>query len=175
MLFYDFAKLAFLVSSFRERRGISGLLLNQLGVIAQAAFIKFTVADSPAHGTPRRRLPPIRSRHPKPCWCICLYRCSLPWCRCTTWPLSARCWCRSPVMAWPILAMSCSPAAGRGTRCWASSPRSRTTICTMRKVRAHGFYFTFWDRVMGTEHPEYLERFERATENGVSGAVVEPV
>lgn len=30
----------------------------------------------------------------------------------------------------------------------------------------YAFYFTFWDRVMGTEHPEYIERFERATENG---------
>lgn len=29
----------------------------------------------------------------------------------------------------------------------------------------YAFYFTFWDRVMGTEHPEYIERFERATEN----------
>lgn len=27
----------------------------------------------------------------------------------------------------------------------------------------YAFYFTFWDRVMGTEHPEYHERFERAT------------
>lgn len=26
-----------------------------------------------------------------------------------------------------------------------------------------GFYFTFWDRVMGTEHPDYLERFDQAT------------
>ncbi|MBX2837783.1 MAG: sterol desaturase family protein [Gammaproteobacteria bacterium] len=34
----------------------------------------------------------------------------------------------------------------------------------------YAFYFTFWDRVMGTEHPEYIERFERATQdNGKSG------
>ncbi len=25
-----------------------------------------------------------------------------------------------------------------------------------------GFYFTFWDKVMGTEHPEYHQRFDRA-------------
>lgn len=25
-----------------------------------------------------------------------------------------------------------------------------------------GLYFTFWDRVMGTEHPEYMERFAKA-------------
>ncbi|MFT5573643.1 MAG: lathosterol oxidase [Cryomorphaceae bacterium] len=30
----------------------------------------------------------------------------------------------------------------------------------------YAFYFTFWDRVMGTEHPDYIERFEKATENG---------
>lgn len=29
----------------------------------------------------------------------------------------------------------------------------------------YAFYFTFWDRVMGTEHPEYIERFEKATEH----------
>ncbi len=29
----------------------------------------------------------------------------------------------------------------------------------------YGFYFTFWDRVMGTEHADYIERFARATEN----------
>jgi lathosterol oxidase len=27
----------------------------------------------------------------------------------------------------------------------------------------YAFYFTFWDRVMGTEHPDYIERFNRAT------------
>jgi len=31
-----------------------------------------------------------------------------------------------------------------------------------------GFYFTFWDRVMGTEHPEYKARFRRATENDLN-------
>lgn len=25
-----------------------------------------------------------------------------------------------------------------------------------------GFYFTFWDRLMGTEHPDYAQRFEEA-------------
>jgi Delta7-sterol 5-desaturase len=29
-----------------------------------------------------------------------------------------------------------------------------------------GFYFTWWDRLMGTEHPEYLRRFEAATGAG---------
>lgn len=32
-----------------------------------------------------------------------------------------------------------------------------------KSVGNYGFYFTFWDRVMGTEHPEYLERFEKVT------------
>lgn len=27
----------------------------------------------------------------------------------------------------------------------------------------YGFYFTWWDRLMGTEHPGYLERFDAAT------------
>ena len=25
-----------------------------------------------------------------------------------------------------------------------------------------GLYFTFWDRVMGTEHPQYLQKFAQA-------------
>lgn len=28
----------------------------------------------------------------------------------------------------------------------------------------YAFYFTFWDRVMGTEHANYAERFDKATE-----------
>ncbi|MFT7130548.1 MAG: lathosterol oxidase [Gammaproteobacteria bacterium] len=28
----------------------------------------------------------------------------------------------------------------------------------------YGFYFTFWDRIMGTEHAHYEERFDRATQ-----------
>lgn len=35
-----------------------------------------------------------------------------------------------------------------------------------------GFYFTFWDRVMGTEHPEYHQRFDRVTQRG---AVEDPL
>lgn len=31
----------------------------------------------------------------------------------------------------------------------------------------YGFYFTFWDRVMGTEHPEYLQRFDHVTSNRI--------
>lgn len=27
----------------------------------------------------------------------------------------------------------------------------------------YGLYFTWWDRLMGTEHPDYLERFDAAT------------
>lgn len=30
----------------------------------------------------------------------------------------------------------------------------------------YGFYFTWWDRWMGTEHPEYRARFEQATTGG---------
>ncbi len=35
----------------------------------------------------------------------------------------------------------------------------------------YAFYFTFWDRVMGTEHPEYIERFERATQGNAKGGI----
>jgi sterol desaturase/sphingolipid hydroxylase (fatty acid hydroxylase superfamily) len=40
----------------------------------------------------------------------------------------------------------------------------------------YAFYFTCWDRVMGTEHPEYVERFNRATEaplKSIRGSVSE--
>lgn len=40
----------------------------------------------------------------------------------------------------------------------------------------YAFYFTFWDRVMGTEHPEYIERFNRATKaplKSIRGSVSE--
>ena len=30
----------------------------------------------------------------------------------------------------------------------------------------YGFYFTWWDRWMGTEHPEYVSRFEHLTQAG---------
>jgi sterol desaturase/sphingolipid hydroxylase (fatty acid hydroxylase superfamily) len=29
-----------------------------------------------------------------------------------------------------------------------------------------GLYFTWWDRWMGTEHPEYVQRFEAAADGG---------
>ncbi len=32
----------------------------------------------------------------------------------------------------------------------------------------YAFYFTFWDRVMGTEHADYAERFDKATEKPLS-------
>lgn len=31
----------------------------------------------------------------------------------------------------------------------------------------YGLYFTFWDKVMGTEHPQYLERFAQAVRKPV--------
>ncbi|MEO0981667.1 MAG: sterol desaturase family protein [Pseudomonadota bacterium] len=34
----------------------------------------------------------------------------------------------------------------------------------------YGFYFTWWDRWMGTEHPDYLERFESVGRRNRSGA-----
>ena len=39
----------------------------------------------------------------------------------------------------------------------------------------YGFYFTFWDRVMGTEQANYLERFDQATEKVDLPVTVEPV
>ena len=33
-----------------------------------------------------------------------------------------------------------------------------------------GLYFTYWDRMMGTEHPRYHEKFERAAQPWIGGA-----
>jgi sterol desaturase/sphingolipid hydroxylase (fatty acid hydroxylase superfamily) len=30
----------------------------------------------------------------------------------------------------------------------------------------YGLYFTWWDRLIGTEHPDYQARFARATRRG---------
>jgi Delta7-sterol 5-desaturase len=27
----------------------------------------------------------------------------------------------------------------------------------------YGFYFTWWDKLMGTEHPDYVQTFDRVT------------
>ena len=52
---------------------------------------------------------------------------------------------------------------------WARLPMlgwlTSVTHHDMRHERAsgnYGFYFTWWDRWMGTEHKNYLERFETA-------------
>ncbi len=54
---------------------------------------------------------------------------------------------------------------------WAEHPIlgvfATVTHHDLHHEKSHGnyaFYFTFWDRVMGTEHPEYIERFNRATD-----------
>ncbi len=36
----------------------------------------------------------------------------------------------------------------------------------------YAFYFTFWDKVMGTEHSHYVERFDRAVEKAAAPAKV---
>jgi len=39
----------------------------------------------------------------------------------------------------------------------------------------YGFYFTFWDRVMGTEHAHYAERFDRVTAHNNNRAQLDGV
>ena len=56
-------------------------------------------------------------------------------------------------------------------RWWLASPLTRWISTTTHHDMHHngsfnhnyGFYFTFWDRLMGTEHPDYAARFEQAT------------
>ncbi len=38
----------------------------------------------------------------------------------------------------------------------------------------YGFYFTVWDRLMGTEHPNYLERFDQTTGNTTPEIAMQP-
>lgn len=64
-------------------------------------------------------------------------------------------------------------------RGWASHPVlkwiSTTTHHDMhhcgRFDRNFGFYFTFWDKLMGTEHPDYVQRFNEVTTPGPKGDV----
>ena len=67
-------------------------------------------------------------------------------------------------------------------RGWAEHPIlgwfATVTHHDLHHEKSHGnyaFYFTFWDRVMGTEHPEYIERFNRAaaTQSTSTDIVVE--
>lgn len=56
-------------------------------------------------------------------------------------------------------------------RWWLATPLTRWLNTTTHHELHHGggfssnygLYFTFWDRLMGTEHPDYAERFARAT------------
>jgi Delta7-sterol 5-desaturase len=56
-------------------------------------------------------------------------------------------------------------------RGWASHPLLRWITTTTHHDMHHGtsfnhnygFYFTWWDKLMGTEHPDYIETFDRIT------------
>jgi Delta7-sterol 5-desaturase len=56
-------------------------------------------------------------------------------------------------------------------RWWLSNPITRWTNTTTHHDLHHsghfnlnyGLYFRFWDRLMGTEHPDYVETFHRVT------------
>jgi sterol desaturase/sphingolipid hydroxylase (fatty acid hydroxylase superfamily) len=62
-------------------------------------------------------------------------------------------------------------------RGWASHPVLKWITTTTHHDMHHGtsynhnygFYFTWWDKLMGTEHPDYVETFDRVT-----GRVTEP-
>ena len=38
-----------------------------------------------------------------------------------------------------------------------------------------GLYFNVWDRLMGTNHPDYVRRFEQATAGGMAAVAEEPI
>jgi Delta7-sterol 5-desaturase len=70
-------------------------------------------------------------------------------------------------------------------RGWASHPVLKWISTTTHHDLHHagsfnhnfGFYFTFWDKMMGTEHPDYVATFDRVTGRGVAvgGLSSEPV
>ena len=56
-------------------------------------------------------------------------------------------------------------------RGWASHPVLKWISTTTHHDMHHGtsynhnygFYFTWWDKLMGTEHPDYVKTFDRVT------------
>jgi sterol desaturase/sphingolipid hydroxylase (fatty acid hydroxylase superfamily) len=70
-------------------------------------------------------------------------------------------------------------------RGWASHPVLKWISTTTHHDLHHagsfahnfGFYFTFWDKLMGTEHPAYVETFDRVTRRRtpLAPASAEPV
>jgi Delta7-sterol 5-desaturase len=71
-------------------------------------------------------------------------------------------------------------------RWWLANPLTRWISTTTHHDLHHcgsyshnyGFYFTFWDKLMGTEHPRYVERFAEVTgrplQSWGSGRVSQP-
>ena len=59
-------------------------------------------------------------------------------------------------------------------RGWASHPLLKWISTTTHHDMHHGtsynhnfgFYFTWWDKLMGTEHPDYVKTFDRVTDPG---------
>lgn len=70
-------------------------------------------------------------------------------------------------------------------RGWASHPVLKWISTTTHHDLHHagsfthnyGFYFTFWDKIMGTEHPRYVDIYDRVTTrpNDASAPVGETV
>jgi Delta7-sterol 5-desaturase len=62
-------------------------------------------------------------------------------------------------------------------RWWLANPLTRWISTTTHHDLHHcgsfshnyGFYFTFWDKLMGTEHPRYAERFTEVTSRPLEG------
>lgn len=62
-------------------------------------------------------------------------------------------------------------------RWWLTNPVTRWISTTTHHDLHHcgsfshnyGFYFTFWDKLMGTEHPRYAERFDEVTGRPLEG------
>ena len=62
-------------------------------------------------------------------------------------------------------------------RWWLANPLTRWISTTTHHDLHHcgsfthnyGFYFTFWDKLMGTEHPRYAERFDEVTGRPLEG------
>ena len=69
------------------------------------------------------------------------------------------------------------------SRGWASHPILKWISTTTHHDLHHagsfnhnfGFYFTWWDKMMGTEHPHYVETYDRVTARPVGDAAVAKV
>jgi Delta7-sterol 5-desaturase len=66
---------------------------------------------------------------------------------------------------------------------WASHPILKWISTTTHHDLHHagsfnhnfGFYFTYWDKLMGTEHPDYVATYDRVTARPVTNAYPQPL